>query len=1232
METPLNRFPLIVLLALCVVGSSAALGQSVTPSSTGPVSRVDTPILRIPQTTDPPTIDGEFGDGEWQDASALSGFWYDFSFSKFRFLASNEIQTEVYVAYDAENLYIAYLSPVYPTGSWLKSRARIPDVISHPNYGLQWDDHIELELRPHPDNAKGFGRGLFKWFVNPTATVADQVFSPSPPDGHSGEGKEFQSKARVRSTVDNKRWVLEMAIPLESFRYGHYDAEDENGEPLVQIPPTGSAFRAWFTRGIGGNGKYFTVFDNHIWNTTKTMLVFDNTAPSFQVRELGPIMNDVIDVTLEVKNHGQQSQTVQIGFFVESAEGLIYSSYDSPDLNQGQIELSPGQRQVIELKQAFPGISQDGNVLWFDVRQAGRPGKTLFRTRLIDFHSMEGGVSGEENYRQRRLEVFTDPEEPLRPPRMDFDFRYHFSPHKERISAVVDVGIHGASEEARSATEAHLMLLTADAQEREVAKAVAEVHGDFATLLLDAPDMAPGENYKLALLLFDENRRIVGDVTSDIIEYRRPEWFGNEIGLDDVVWEPYTPIKKTADGFDLLGHRYQIAPSGLPAQIRIKPETRSLTLEMRRGEAEPDEDYLISVGRGPQLRQPMRLVAKVDGQSVEAEVVEPAKVVKQWDSEIVYESKLQVGPAYVTLRTRYDCDGSMHVTMDYGADSAARIDRLEMVSDLTGPYDLIAPAMQGGGMAGVDTWESSLPQEPGVVWDTADVPASELLYSKFVNFMFFGNGDHGFSWLAQNDRGWFLDKEGSSMRLERNEAGEVSWYVTFVNHPSNIEGEHTVEFIVQCHPMKPKPEDYRTHAWFYRGDTWAHGYQIEPVELEDSYLKNMVHHATQAPNDMSYEEIKSRRWDDPPPVRYGRWRNVGIADDFSQVFEERGIWWLSKQIRIGRRQGWWWDEFWPGYSRNADVASGYAYHRDPAEVGENELAWQEGWSGFHMRRIFKRLARVFAEENVPQRQFLWANSQGTYLESFGWDVQLVEEAGAAHRSYEIDIMSQYPQSLYRYLGKHYSGLISRLVADAGLVGPGDDPRFERQMFARCLLNDIGLVPTGPHGQLRHRATGMRLLNKLIDFGLFEEDTTEFIPYWRNQGIVRFGGQDGADRENDLFVSVYRRPTESGGYKAIFIVVNERFEPVNLPLELLDAPRVLGGENSLTVGQLRQRVEPAEALAETWQRIADRDADRPALMDLETGRPVAAAEGEEGAYGPIYIPSHGFRVLYAESKP
>ena len=420
-----------------------------SPTSYGEVATVDTPILRVPFTDKAPTLDGVRSEGEWEDASALSGFWYDYASAKFLFMAPHQTQVVVYAAYDKEHLYIMYSSPVYPANTWFKARGRFPDVVGHPRYGLIWDDHIELELRPYHDNARGFQLGLFKWFINPINTISDQYWSIN-----HGEGRSWNSAAQVGSKVGPKRWVLEIAVPLKQMAHKNYTGKDDEGNPFVKLPPPpGTAYRCWFTRGIGGNNKFFNAFDNHVWNTTKTKLILDPQAPSFQINDLGTIMDDMIDVELTIKNHNVRSKTVRIGFFVENENGLVYSSYDAPELKEGRLELVPGAVQTVRLKKPFPGISRDGNALWFDVRSAGQPAKVLFRTRLIRFHSMEGGevTQGEQtiSFKERRLDVIAQ----LRPPKKDFDFLTHLSAYHKRLSAVVDVGIYGGSEEAKRAEE-----------------------------------------------------------------------------------------------------------------------------------------------------------------------------------------------------------------------------------------------------------------------------------------------------------------------------------------------------------------------------------------------------------------------------------------------------------------------------------------------------------------------------------------------------------------------------------------------------------------------------------------------------------------------------------------------------------------------------------------------------------------------------------------------------------
>jgi len=896
---------LVLLLIVCEASQAAE-----SPTSAGPVSKLDTPIFRIPKTANAPEIDGVMAEGEWEDASALSAFWYDYIAGHFYFLA---------------------VSPVYPEASWLKARGRFPNVVHHPLYGILWDDHIELEMRPYHDAARGFQLGLFKWVVNPIDVIADYHWSTT-------RGSEFtwNSRARFRSSVTPTKWILEAEVPLAEMAFGLYDGVDEDGNRIVQSPPPdGTAYRTWFARAIGGNGPFFNAFDAHQWNTTKTMMVFDSRAVAFQINELGPIMDDIVDVHITVKNHNNRSETMRLGFFVENADGMIYSSYEDDSLSDGMLELIPGEVRKLRLRKPFPGITERGNTLWFDVRTAGYPAKPIFLTRLIDFHSQDkqNWRGGKLSFKEARIDVI----EKLRPPRIDFDVRFDIWPYTNRIAAVIDRGIHGASEESKTATEARVAAIDLNTG-KEIANHIEPFYGNFAIAEFDLPELHADREYQLSVLLFDENRRIVGEHTSEnfnkwgfpwwMLEIRGEpapgqvltpveEWFGNEIGLDDVVWEPFTPLELIDTGFEGLKHRFDVDATALPAQLYIKPHYRVLPLEYRTEDAQPAAEELVAVGRGPQLRGPFRLEAVIDGVRHTSQAIEPAQLVRQWKSELEYHAKVRVGPIDVEMNVQYDCDGSIHAKLVYGTEAPQVVESFELLADIRGPVDKVASGIAGGGgMTGADVWECALPPYEGVVWDSTTVEMP-LYYSQFVPWVFFGSGDRGFSWYADNDRGWGLDKYSSSMNLERNAGGQVTWRILFVNHPFDVQGSRTIDFHILTHPAKPKPDNYRTIAWNYHGSWMTTGYGIEAVDLSDEYLKGQWHRAASAPRDIPHEQAATWRNDDGPWNRHCRWRQTGHTDAHKisvytdRVFEERGAYLLARQIRVGRRSGYWWDESWP---------------------------------------------------------------------------------------------------------------------------------------------------------------------------------------------------------------------------------------------------------------------------------------------------------------------------------
>lgn len=1218
-----NREAFGLLITTCGLLLGLAAGAIESPTSYGEAARVDTPVLRIPLMKTAPTIDGVMAPGEWEDSSALSGFWYDFGSADFRFMAPPQTQLQLYAGYDKEHLYFCFNSPVYPENSWLKARGRFPDVLSHPLYGMLWDDHHELEIRPFGEITKGFQLGLLRWDVNPIGSVTDWYWSQQ-----TGHDWKWTSKAVIRSQADGKRWIVEYAIPLASLVYGNYTGKDAKGQPLVQLPPAdGTIYRAWFTRAIGGNGAFFNAFDNHIWNTCKTELIFDSQAPSFQVNEMGPVMEDTIDVRLTVKNHNTRSETVRLGFFVESAEGMIYSSYNSPELKDGLLELRPGEVRQVRLQQPFPGISRDGNVLWFDVRSAGKPAKSLFLTRLIRFHSLEGGTVKGESFMDRRVNVIKT----LRPPRKPFDLRVQFSPYTKKLAAFVDKGIDGASEEAKRAVEAKLTVMKDNPAADEVKQLKVPFKGNFACFLLDLPQLVEGESYKVSVLLFDENQRIAGEETGEPFRYRIEPWQGNKLGLDDVVWEPFTAIQPGAAGFETLKHRFTLAPSGLPAQLDIKPDPRDLPLEKRQPGAALSAAELRDLGRGPQFRAPMRLEAVINGQRVSAEVTTPAKAARTWKSEVEYSSALKLGPLPAQLLTRYDCDGSLHCTLTYGGDQPVKIDSLELVTDIAGQVDLALSETGQGAMTGADRWECALPAKPGIAWDSI-ITNRDMAYTKFVPWFWFGSADRAWSWYCDSDEGWKLDREGSSMRLERNNQGEITWRVLFVNHPAELRGRRTIAFSVLTHPAKPKPADFRQAAWHYlAGTSWAEGYMVEAYDLPEENLLKRWRTAASAPAKTPDDQRTTFRKDKPPFHRYGWWRNVQMkTPELDQLWEDKATFYFERFIRIGRRVGWWMDEYFPvAFGHSDNLAMGNAHFRDPAEIKGDELPWASQYLTTYMRNHYKRLARLFAANNVPQRQHTWSGNGSNMLEPFLWNSLLVEECGAGCRAFEIDLITQFPNSLYRAMAKNYTGLVTTLCADVSDATAGDDKRIDRQRTGLALLHDFGVTPNGPHGTHYHKEQGIRLLTALTEFGFFKDDGIEKLPFWRNASQVQLGAA-GQPAPEKVYVTVYRRPLAGGkGFKAMFVILNESDKDVELPLRLVDSQRLLGGANNQKTGAILAQTAVPEFLKAEWAALVQKDGDRPALMDLETRDVVVRLAGEAEAYGPVHIPVHDYRILYGQ---
>ncbi len=188
----MNR-PLFVLLLTLGFAPAAALAQ------TGPGATVTPqiqPTIEVSRAAGPIEIDGELDDAGWQDAARATGFVEHFPNE----MAAPEYQSEAWVAYDDEYLYLAFVAHDDP--ATIRTSVRDRDQ----NFS---DDFIGLMLDTYGDAS-----WAYELFVNPSGVQGDLRMV-----GTGGEDSGFDIVWYAESKITDTGYQVEMAIPFKSLRF-----------------------------------------------------------------------------------------------------------------------------------------------------------------------------------------------------------------------------------------------------------------------------------------------------------------------------------------------------------------------------------------------------------------------------------------------------------------------------------------------------------------------------------------------------------------------------------------------------------------------------------------------------------------------------------------------------------------------------------------------------------------------------------------------------------------------------------------------------------------------------------------------------------------------------------------------------------------------------------------------------------------------------------------------------
>jgi len=272
-------------------------------------------------------------------------------------------------------------------------------------------------------------------------------------------------------------------------------------------------------------------------------------------------------------------------------------------------------------------------------------------------------------------------------------------------------------------------------------------------------------------------------------------------------------------------HTITLAPTGLPAQIDIKADRHEIPLP-KRGARQPSLSAaeLRAIGRGAQLRGPLRIEAIIDGKTVVADSASPVRPTLA-DGTVVATARLAADRLPLELTTRYAADGAVSAALTYGA-AGMKLDELALVIELDGAVDTIVPGKPVDDIVhAYRPAEFALPAQPGTAW--RNVPPPDAGVAAFpprelpgiVRHLWVGNGDRGFTWLCEDREGWAVNEGLPTMILTRDDKALVTWRIVFVNTPTTLTAPMTVRFRLLTHPATAKPEDHRRRSWL----AWPHG-------------------------------------------------------------------------------------------------------------------------------------------------------------------------------------------------------------------------------------------------------------------------------------------------------------------------------------------------------------------------------------------------------------------------
>jgi hypothetical protein len=1073
------------------------------------------PQFTIPKTSSPPTIDGRIEPGEWKESVQVMGV-VDTSSLNYK-----DRPVSFRVAWDDNHLYIAHRVDVLTgkTPHLLRAKRDTYDT------GVVWDDALEVGLFMHDRNRKeGEETSYLKFVLNSLGAGEYMKNYPSIGQVMFNWTPTFKIASQIVADSAGKQWwEQEIAMDLDDLQMkAPHKAGDKVGIGLFSVVhnPAG-----WYWLD-------FPSASGHLEHYGFPRAVLTDAEPYVQVEEISGLHDDKLNFKSVIHNPSNAAVKVDASLLVEHGPKCKkqHGELDSPEeaFKETRTLEIPARGSVrFDAAKDLPGLQSaakgKGFVRVSLVRQGGEP-----------IYTFACNFSGKDK-------KYATPVEHV----PALGTRLAFTQGKGLLALGVDTVDAPIPADAKPTAATYKVT----SGEKEIASGSLKyfVNGWYDDLI-ELGDLPLGK-YEVALALTDASGKELatakGSFTKKDVAKEFADWWNSPIGNTEKLLAPFEPLQVrpgtgSAPAIACTRRVYQLGSLGLPVQIEANG--------------------------GPVLVAPARIVVTVDGKEHALPTDRAVKVTAQKDWRVDFEAA-PVTVAGVTFSATgwMEQDGLVELALTYapekpGGSVAVEALRVEwpVVEDPAG--DFMACMGQGGNYS--TRTIGAVPKKEGVVWNTRDdigVTGSGRRAGNFVGNLWVGSDRRGLFWCADSDRGWEPDARVAALAVKRaRPEGAAGEAVVMVNNlvgsaegkqPLALNAPRTVRFGYNASPFRklapgfrinqisaagsfsggkykrnwdnnqefftvlsppfadPKrwPEYYAhckemVHKFMYEGWAADGSYtSFTPAPGTSAYYKNR-RHGLYTTNQIALRGYGQKSIENPNPyfTFAGEWLDATSSETLAKSYRDYMIWLMDKQVKEGGCQHFYFDISF-GEKLHRDLAAGFGYRLPDGSI-------QPESSDTNLREWYKRVFAMMQENGLFP-----GGVSGHATHSFSLKMLPFTDA---------ILDSEYP------------------MADPIDVYPSD------AMIALSCPHSFGtnvqhlgnfMNPTWP---MMHDAAGGDYRGMLLSYPEFKQwgmgrADVEFIPYWRNQAVVKQIGPG-------LIASLWKRPGNSGS--AVVAVMNYGPDP------------------------------------------------------------------------------------------